>query len=82
LSVLYGCQSETGQIKSILLKHPKDALHNQEYVNANWKDLNYNGCPDYEKTIEEFDAFVELIAKEAADIYYLPEDVRTGLDYP
>ncbi len=76
----YGCQSETGQIKSILLKHPKDALHNQEYVNANWKDLNYNGCPDYEKTIEEFDAFVELIAKEAADIYYLPEDVRTGLD--
>lgn len=76
----YGCQSETGQIKSILLKHPKDALYNQEYVNANWNDLNYNGCPDYEKTIEEFDAFVELIAKEAADIYYLPEDGKTGLD--
>ena len=76
----YGCQSETGKIKSIILKHPKDASYNQEYINANWKDLNYNGCPDYEKTIEEFASFVELIAKEAADIYYLPKDSGTGLD--
>ena len=80
IALKYGCQSETGPIKSIILKHPRDALGNQEYVNANWKDLYYNGCPDYEKTIEEFDSLVELIAKETTDIYYLPKDERTGLD--
>ena len=52
ITLKYGCQSETGQIKSIILKHPKDALGDQEYINANWKDLHFNGWPDYEKNIE------------------------------
>ncbi len=76
----YGCQSETGKIESIILKHPKDAFYDQAYINANWKDLNYNGCPDYTKTVEEFEFFIELLEKEVSDIYYLPKDGSTGLD--
>ncbi|MBW1903066.1 MAG: amidinotransferase, partial [Deltaproteobacteria bacterium] len=76
----YGCQSEIGPIKSILLKHPKDAFYDQEYVNANWKDLNYIGYPDYETVVKEFDAFAAVLKKEASDIHFLPENSKTGMD--
>ena len=76
----YGSHSETGRIKSIILKHPKDAFHSQDYINANWKDLHYTGCPDYTAVMEEFEIFAELLKKEITDIYYLPKDGQTGLD--
>ncbi len=76
----YGCQSEISPIKSILLKHPKDAFYDQEYVNANWKDLNYIGCPDYETVVKEFEAFTAVLKKEVSDIHFLPKNSRTGMD--
>jgi arginine deiminase len=76
----YGCQSETGQIKSILLKSPKDAFLDQHYIDSNWKDLNYTGCPDFDKVVDEFEYFVELIKAQTTHIHYLPADHRTGLD--
>lgn len=76
----YGCQSETGQIKSILLKSPKDAFLNQDYINSNWKDLNYTKRPDFEKVVDEFEKFVELIKAQTSNIFYLPADPQTGLD--
>jgi len=76
----YGSQSETSKIDSILLKHPKDAFRSQDYIIANWKNLNYKGCPDYKTAVEEFEYFVELLKKEVSNIYYLPQDNNTGLD--
>jgi len=78
--VKYGCQSEIGPIKSILLKHPKDAFYDQKYVNENWKDLNYTGCPDYETVVKEFDTFAAVLKKEVSDIHFLPKNSRTGMD--
>lgn len=76
----YGCQSETGKIERLILKHPKDAFHNQDYINANWKDLNYIRCPDYEKVVKEFEFFAGVLENEISDIYYLPPNNKTGLD--
>ena len=30
------CQSEVDQIKTLLLKHPKDAFISQEYIQSQW----------------------------------------------
>lgn len=79
-TVAFGSQSETRPIRSILLKSPKEAFLNQHYVDSNWKDLNYTGPPDFYKTVEEFECFVELIKTQTSDILYLPQDHRTGLD--
>jgi N-dimethylarginine dimethylaminohydrolase len=76
----YGCQSETGKIERLILKHPKDAFRNQDYINANWKDLNYIRCPDYEKLVKEFEFFTGVLENEISDIYYLPPNNKTGLD--
>jgi len=75
-----GCQSETGKIERLLLKHPRDAFYSQDHINRNWKDLNYTGCLDYDKAIEEFECFATRLQKEVPDIYYLPGNENTGPD--
>lgn len=68
------------KIESILLKHPKDAYISQKNINAQWKDLNYINCLDYKKAIKEYEHFVKLLKSHIPEIYYLPQDDKTGLD--
>jgi N-dimethylarginine dimethylaminohydrolase len=74
------CQSGVDQIKSLLLKHPKDAFLSQEYIQSQWKELNYLASPDYDKALKEYDNFVEYLKKFILKIYYLPQNDKTGLD--
>ncbi len=76
----FGCQSEVDQIKSLLLKHPKDAFISQEYIQSQWKELNYLASPDYDKALKEYDAFVKYLKKSISEIYYLPQNDKAGLD--
>jgi len=73
-------QSETGKIQRILLKHPRDAFVSQGNIDTRWKKLNYSGCPNYSKALEEYDHFVGLLKKTIPDIHYLPKSDKTGLD--
>jgi arginine deiminase len=75
-----GSQSEVGEIKSILLKHPKDAFINSRNIAKQWKQLNYTGAPNLKSSIKEYEEFSRLLAKFVSEIYYLPRDDRTGLD--
>lgn len=76
----FGCQSEVAKIKSILVKHPKDAFISLENIGAHWKELNYLGCPDYKKALKEYEHFIDLLKKQISEIYYLPKNDQTGLD--
>lgn len=78
--MMFGCQSEVGHIQSLLLKHPREAFISKSNIEAQWVDLNYTGCPDYDKSLKEYDSFVELLKKYVPDIYYLPQNSQTGLD--
>jgi len=76
----FGGQSEVDQIRSLLLKHPKDAFISQENIQSQWKELNYLASPDYEKALKEYDTFDEYLKKSIPEIYYLPQNDKTGLD--
>ena len=76
----YGSHSETGKIKRILLKRPKDAFRGQDNIDTNWRDLHYKGRPNYDAVVEEYSHFVELLRNAVAHIHYLPRDNNTGLD--
>jgi len=76
----YGCHSKVGKIRKILIKHPKDAFLSQEVVDSQWKDLNYYGCPDYDKSLEEYEHFVNLLKETIPEIYYLSKNDNTHLD--
>lgn len=76
----FGSQSEVRKIQKILIKHPKDAFISQKNIGAQWKELNYSGCPDYGKALEEYENFVDLLKREVSEIHYLPLSDKVGLD--
>jgi N-dimethylarginine dimethylaminohydrolase len=68
------------KIESILIKRPEEAFISQDNLNDNHEKFCYFGCPDYEKTLIEYEAFEKIIKENVKNIYYLPQDDRTGLD--
>lgn len=73
-------QSEIGAIRSILLKHPKDAFLSQGNIDQQWRQLNYTDRPDYKKALEEYEIFLGLLREVVFNFHFLPEDDNTGLD--
>lgn len=76
----FGSQSEVNQIRSLLLKHPRDAFISQKNIQAQWKELNYSEPPDYKKSLEEYDDLVEILRAYVPEIHFLPQHEQTGLD--
>jgi N-dimethylarginine dimethylaminohydrolase len=76
----FGCQSEVDPIKILLLKQPQEAFINQENIRAQWRELNYSACPDYQRALEEYEHFVGLLKKSVSELYFLPQSRQTGLD--
>lgn len=76
----FGCQSEVGEIKRLLLKHPSEAFISDDVIEKHWNDLNYQGRPDFNKAVEEYAGFVELLEKQIQEFHYLPRNDQTGLD--
>jgi N-dimethylarginine dimethylaminohydrolase len=76
----FGCQSEVGKIKHLLLKHPKQIFIDQENILRQWETLNYLGAPDFEKALQEYEQFVSLLRAHIPEISFLPPNDHTGLD--
>jgi arginine deiminase len=72
--------SETGPIREVLLKHPRDAWTSQDVVRRQWRELNYTGEPDHGRACVEYDAFAAVLGRYAGQVRFLPPDSRTGLD--
>ncbi|MCX6569056.1 MAG: arginine deiminase family protein [Candidatus Aminicenantes bacterium] len=72
--------SEIAPIRSLLLKHPREAWLDQDNVGKEWKGLGYTEEPDLAKAVAEFDRFVDILRAGGADVRFLPPDARTGLD--
>jgi len=73
-------QSETAPIRSILLKHPRDAFQSPSAISNQWQELNYVAAPNYDSAMREYERFVELLAETVDEFHFLPEDTATGLD--
>ncbi len=67
-------------IRSLLLSHPRDAFASNQSIDAQWKSLRYSGRPDYEKAVDEYERFLELLPESVGEIYFLPRQNETGLD--
>ncbi len=77
----FGSQSEVGKIKRLLLKHPKQVFIDHENILRQWEALNYFGAPDFEKALQEYEQFVNLLRQHIAEISFLPSSDHTGLDF-
>ena len=75
-----GVQSEVAAIKVLLLKRPREAWVDRRSVQRQWRKLRYSDEPDFDRALEEYDRFVEILGRSVTDIHFLPEDRHTGLD--
>ncbi|RMD93282.1 MAG: amidinotransferase [Calditrichaeota bacterium] len=76
----YGCQSMVAPIRSLLLKHPREAFLSPAKIQAQWQDLNYLAPPDLDRAIAEYEVFVSLLEQFIPEIHFLPADEQTTLD--
>jgi N-dimethylarginine dimethylaminohydrolase len=76
----YNGQSETGAIKSILMKKPETAWKSQANISKQWQQLHYPSEPDYNKVIDEYSRFAAIIEEHVPEVHYLPDDENTWLD--
>ncbi len=75
-----GGHSEVAPLRSVLLKHPRDAWRSREGIQSEWRALRYAGEPDFVRGAAEYEHLVELLAADGAELLFLPPDDRTGLD--
>lgn len=71
-------QSEVAPIQRILLKHVREAWIDQSHIDAQWKPLNYVARPDFQKALDEYDAFVELIRSFGIQVTFLQQEEHDG----
>ncbi|MCH7903033.1 MAG: hypothetical protein IH944_00535 [Armatimonadetes bacterium] len=73
-------QSDVGKLKSVLIKHARDAFVAQRAVDEQWQELNCAGRPSFDKAVAEYDRYVALLTGFGIEIHFLPEDDTVGLD--
>lgn len=73
-------QSDVGRIRTLLIKHVKEAWVSQELIEGQWQDLGYSARPNLEKAIEEYDRFVEILEVFGIHLHFLPKNVSVNLD--
>ncbi len=67
-------------LRRVIVKRPEEAFRNAGAIRKESAPLGYTRPPDLDRAIAGHREFVALLAAAGADILYLPEDDRTGLD--
>ena len=73
-------QSDVLPLRSVLLKHARDAFGDQPTLDASWEDLAYLARPDFAGAVAEYEAFHDLLERLGAEIHLAPPDPATGPD--
>lgn len=68
------------KLNTVIVKHPKDAFINQEYLSKEWKKFNYINEPDFIKAQNEYEQFISIIKQHVDYIEFLPASESVGLD--
>ncbi|HEX4666500.1 MAG TPA: arginine deiminase family protein [Chthoniobacterales bacterium] len=73
-------QSEVGAIKRLIVKHARDAFQSPETIAAEWQALNFTAPPDFQKAVEQYEAFLDLLRGPGCEITFQPEANDVGPD--
>lgn len=73
-------QDDYSPLRSVLVRHPRQAWRNQANVDAQWHKLNFLAAPEFEATCRDADALIEVLQRGGARVLQLPGEPRLGLD--
>ncbi|RZP24342.1 amidinotransferase [bacterium] len=67
-------------IKKILLNHPKNAFFNQKKIDSEFKELNFFDAPDYNESLHEYEAFIDILKSHNIEMYFLDRKNTNTID--
>ncbi|NQW26741.1 MAG: hypothetical protein HQ474_02425 [Flammeovirgaceae bacterium] len=75
--------SEYGMIHSLLIKSATQAFRSEEYLMSQWRQLNYLALPDFKKSLQEYEEFVQLLQMSCSMLHQMPasDDVKIDSIY-
>ena len=74
------CHSEYGDLRAVYLKHPREAMVNQQRIAQTWQALNFLAPPDLSAAFSEYAVFESLLKIASPDLYYLPFHADVTMD--
>tara|TARA_B100000674_G_scaffold49459_1_gene34182 strand:+ start:135 stop:1049 length:915 start_codon:yes stop_codon:yes gene_type:complete len=77
---VFNCNNMVDPIKKILLSHPKNAFFNQNKINSEFKELNFFDAPDYNESLNEYEAFIDILKFHDIELYFLDKDNTNTID--
>jgi N-dimethylarginine dimethylaminohydrolase len=69
-----------GALTRVVVKRPEEAFRSASAIKQEWRELAYTRPPDLDRAALEHRQFVSLLSAAGAEILYLPQDGRTGMD--
>ena len=79
-SPIFNCNNMVDPIKKILLNHPKNAFFNQNKINSEFKELNFFDAPDYNESLNEYEAFIDILKFHDIELYFLDKNNTNTID--
>ena len=79
-NIKYGLNSNSSTLRTVLLKSPKAAFKSQKIIDLQWQNLNFLERPEFNKSIIQYEKFVDILNENNVQILFLPEDDKTSLD--
>ncbi|MEJ1238189.1 arginine deiminase family protein [Chryseolinea sp. T2] len=66
------CHSEYGDLRSVYLKHPREAMVDDQRIANTWQALNFLSRPDLSRAFSEYAVFESLLKITAPEVHHLP----------
>lgn len=72
--------NEFGALRHVAVTHAREAFVNQAAIDAQWQDLGFTARPDFDRAVEQHDAFIEILRDAGATVHHLAPGPGTTLD--
>ena len=80
MQTIFNCNNMVDPIKKILLNHPKNSFFNQKKINSEFKELNFFDAPDYKESLNEYEAFINILKSHNIKLYFLERNITNTID--
>ena len=77
---IFNCNNMVDPIKKIILNHPKNAFFNQKKIDSEFKELNFFDAPDYNESLHEYEAFIDILKSHNIELYFLDGSNNNTID--
>ena len=74
------CHSEYGELRSVYIKHAKEAMVDDLRIGRTWRELNFLEAPDFANALSQYQAFESLLRIPSSAVTYFPMDDTVTMD--